>query len=227
MIRVKGLTYPDDPGGPVVAVYDDAGQYIAGINICTNYEGQIASTKTYFNFEGDLLTVTVNPNLTGYQYIGIGGYYTEPVIYTVTRNQEITELNYAVPNAANTTDTTIWANNYRFSSSGPAVETGTSISNMIPIKKGDTIIISGVTLRENADRIAVNVTEADGDNATCYGYFNNGVQTGGDTLISYKGYENGAYTFVVEDEFSGEIHYFRFAMPTPTDFSKVKVQITQ
>ena len=89
VIRVKGLTYPDSPGGPVVAVYDDAEQYIAGINICADYEGQISNTGTYFNIEGDLLTVTVNPDLTGYQYIGIGGYYTEPVNYTVTRNQEI------------------------------------------------------------------------------------------------------------------------------------------
>ena len=89
MIRVKGLTYPDSSGGPVVAVYDDTEQYIAGINICPDYEGQISNTKTYFDIEGDLLTVTVNPDLTGYQYIGIGGYYTEPVNYTVTRNQEI------------------------------------------------------------------------------------------------------------------------------------------
>ena len=43
--------------------------------------------------------------------------------------------NLAIPNATNTTDTSIWVNGYRFSSSGLSAQEGTSVSNKIQIKK--------------------------------------------------------------------------------------------
>ena len=140
----------------------------------------------------------------------------------VYRNADKTEdtTNLAIPNATNTTDTSIWVNGYRFSSSGLAAEAGSSVSNKIPIQKGDIIKISGVTLRENADRLCVNVTRTDtGEDGDQLGYFNNGIVD----VMSYTGCVDGVYTFIVEDEYDGPINYFRFAMPTPTDFSKVKV----
>ena len=141
----------------------------------------------------------------------------------MTRNSEVDTTNLAIPNATNTTDTSMWVNNYRFSSSGLAAQAGTSVSNKIQIKKGDTIKISGVTLRENTDRLYVNIIEGDGEEGQAIGYFNSSVLSGGSKIMSYKGYEDGVYTFFVENEYTGTINYFRFAMPTPTDFSKVKV----
>ena len=133
------------------------------------------------------------------------------------------ENNLAIPNATNTTDTSIWVNGYRFSSSGLAVQEGTSVSNKIQIKKGDTIKISGVTLRESQDRLCVGFINSAGEDTYAVGYFNVGVIIGGTKLMSYKGYADGVYTFFVENGYTGTINYFRFAMPTPTNFSKVKV----
>lgn len=131
-----------------------------------------------------------------------------------------------MPNATNTTDTSIWVNDYRFSSSGLAVQAGTSVSNIIPIKKGDTIKISGVTLRENTDRLCINITtQTTGERANCLGYFNAGIVVGGVSVCEYKGDKSGSYTFYIPNTYSGEINYLRFAMETPSDFSKVKVTI--
>ena len=134
-----------------------------------------------------------------------------------------TTNNLAIPNATNTTDTSIWVNNYRYSSSGLSVQNGTSVSNIILITKGDTIKISGVTLRENTDRMCVNTTQANGTVTDALGYFNSGISAGGVALIEYKGYENGVYTFYIPNTYSGSINHLRFAMQTPSDFSKVKV----
>ena len=87
-VRVKGLTYPTTAGDPVIATYKSDEAYIGGINICNAHKGQVAGTKVYFDFEDDLLTVTVGEG-TACRYIGIGGYYTEPVTYRVTRNAEM------------------------------------------------------------------------------------------------------------------------------------------
>ena len=140
-------------------------------------------------------------------------------------NSELTQgENLAIPNPTNTTDTSIWVNGYRFSSSKLVVQEGTSVSNKIQIKKGDTIKISGVTLRESQDRLCVNISIGDiGEKVDTLGYFNNGVIIGGSKLMSYKGYEDGVYTFFVDGDHTGTINSFRFAMPTPTNFSKVKV----
>ena len=87
-----------------------------------------------------------------------------------------------------------------------------------------TIKISGATLRENQDRLCVNITtRTTGEVADTLGYFNVGVVIGDTKLMSYKGYADGVYTFFVESEYTGTINHFRFAMPTPTNFSKVKV----
>jgi len=119
-------------------------------------------------------------------------------------------------------------NGYRFSSGSLVAEAGTSVSNKIPIKKGDIIKISGVTLRENQDRLCVNINRADnGQEAGAVGYFNSGVLVGSTKLMSYKGYEDGVYTFFVEGEYTGTINSFRFSMPTPSDFSKVKIYTNQ
>ena len=131
----------------------------------------------------------------------------------------------AVPNSTNTTNTDIWVNNYRFSSSGLSAEAGTSVSNIIPIQKGCTIKISGVTLREGQDRVYIGLTTSSGLSGQAIAYFNNGASSGGVAVIEYKGYSDGVYTFYIPSTYAGIINYFRFAMPTPTNFNSVVVTV--
>ena len=71
--------------------------------------------------------------------------------------------------------------------------------------------------------MCVDFNNSIGEDTDAVGYFNVGVVIAGTKLMSYKGYADGVYTFFVENEYTGAINHFRFAMPTPTNFSKVKV----
>lgn len=126
--------------------------------------------------------------------------------------------NLAVPDATNTTDTSIWANGYRFSSSGIVEEAGTSISNKIDVVPGDIVCIEGVILRENADRVAIGFINATGEEKRQVGYFNNGT-----TGFNYLGCIDGVYRFEITEYPGGTVLYFRFAMQTPTNFNSVIV----
>lgn len=181
-------------------------------------------TTNYFVVTKDvnnILTVTITSDTV--TYIRVCGNDIEPESMRVFRNMELDKNNLAIPNATNTTDTDIWVNGYRYSSSGLAAEAGTSVSNKILIQKGDTIKISGVTLREGKDRVYIDLTTLNGSSGQAIGYFNNGASSGGVTVIEYKGYSDGVYTFYIPSTYAGEINYFRFAMPTPTNFSEIKV----
>lgn len=132
--------------------------------------------------------------------------------------------NLAEPLPDNTTDTTKWVNGYRYGSSGgPSAQAGTTLSNLIPCKKGDVIRIKGVTLRENTDRIAVFYPGS--ENGT-RGYFNNGI-TASNTPVSYDGLSDGVYKFTISSTSTEEIYGFRFAMPTPDDASAVIVTVNE
>ena len=96
--------------------------------------------------------------------------------------------------------TTRWVNGYRYSSSGPAAKNRTSISNIIPIEKGDTVKNSGVTLREGTDRVVINTSQTSGNVVDAMGYFNDGIPVVG---FEYQGYEDGVYTFYLTDSYEG------------------------
>lgn len=183
------------------------------------------SSTNYFKVVRDseqILTITIlHSSVT---YIRVCNKALNPLTVRVFKNMELDINNLVIPNPTNTTDTSIWVNGYRFSSSGLVAQEGTSVSNKIQIKKGDTIKISGVTLRESQDRLYVNFSRGDtGEEGQILSYFNLGASVGSAKVMSYKGYSDGVYTFFVESEYAGTINHFRFAMPTPTNFSKVKV----
>ena len=138
--------------------------------------------------------------------------------------------NLAEPLPTNTTDTSKWVNNYRISSSGISTESGTTLSNIIPCKSGDTIRIKGVTLRSSKDRVAVYYNNLEGTmaaNSIAPGYFQNGVVSGQDTVATYNGLEDGVYSFTVSNWGEYVVTGFRFAMPTPTDASAVVVTVNE
>lgn len=130
--------------------------------------------------------------------------------------------NKAEPLPNNTTDTTKWVNGYRITSSGISTQAGTTISNINPCKKGDTIRIKGVSLRSNADRFMVDYTKADGTKGTAYDYWN--VTT--NVLFSCVE-SDGAYVVTMKEHADYTTTAFRFAMPTPTDASAVIVTVNE
>ena len=218
VIRIYGFTW--DNGYRYVNAYNQS-TFLINVDI---HNGNTQTTN-YFDVNvvsDNVLEVTIkHDNVT---HVRVCCYSITPPTIRVFKNMELDINNLVIPNPTNTTDTSIWVNGYRFSSSGLAIQEGTSVSNKIQIKKGDTIKISGVTLRENQDRLCVNITTSGtGEDVDALGYFNIGVLVGGAKAMSYKGYADGVYTFFVESEYTGTINYFRFAMPTPTNFSKVKV----
>lgn len=133
--------------------------------------------------------------------------------------------NLAEPLPDNTTDTTKWVNGYRYSSSGgPSAQSGTTISNTIPCKKGDVIRIKGVTLRENTDRI--NLFHS-GTEHGARGYFNVGISSTAGVGVTYDGLVEGVYKFTISADGDYEVTGFRFAMPTPEDASEVIITVNQ
>lgn len=130
--------------------------------------------------------------------------------------------NRAEPLPNNTTDTTKWVNDQRFSSSGISAQSGTTVSNSIPCKEGDTIRIKGVSLRSNTDRFQVTYTKADGSTGNGYDYWNATTST----LFSCVE-ENGVYVVTMKEHATYTTTGFRFAMPTPADASKVIVTVNE
>ena len=144
--------------------------------------------------------------------------------FTGTAEGGVAYTNLAEPLPNNTTDTSKWVNGYRFSSSGPSAQAGTTLSNVIPCKNGDVIRVKGVTLTENTHRVAVDIAPAGGTTAPNYQYFNVGLSS----AWSYDGIgADGAYTFTINATYSGTITNFRFAMPTPSDASTVIITVNE
>lgn len=137
--------------------------------------------------------------------------------------------NLAEPLPDNTTDTEKWVNGQRFSSSGISAQSGSTVSNPIPCKMGDTIRIKGITFREGTDRIAVPYKRiSDSYAGKGIGYFQNGVAVDGISIVRYDGLENGVYTFTLPEQSTYSVDgTFRFAMPTPTDASTVIVTVNE
>lgn len=135
--------------------------------------------------------------------------------------------NKAEPLPDNETDTTKWVTGYRFSSSGPSKQAGTSLSNAIECTNGDVVRIKGVTLRSNADRFAVNKTaDSTGVTADSYGYYNSPEAVGGNALWSFDGLTDGVYKFTIGNG-AFTVHSLRFAMPTPEDASAVIITVNE
>ena len=146
---------------------------------------------------------------------------------TFTKGLDTGNLASPLPN--NTTDTTQWVNGYRFSSSGISAQSGTTLSNEIPITFGDVIRIKGVTLRNSEDRwrFAFELRDTK-DLYYNYNYYTNNCVAGVVTYLTYNGYENGVYTYTVTSETAGHTpKSFRFAMPTPTDPSSVIITVNE
>ena len=149
VIRVKGLEYPSSTNSdPVLAIYTEEGTYITGNNITVaNSESNLDGSGIGFNVEDDLLTVTSDSSkLSVNRLIGIGGYYTEPVTYTVTRNMEIGDTGGDTGDGEITSEVT-WTDGYRISSStgNNSAQSGVSTSNYIHVNKGDVIRLYGAT----------------------------------------------------------------------------------
>ena len=151
----------------------------------------------------------------------------------ITINEEIVDeplpyINLAEPDPDNTTDTTKWVNGYKISSTGISAQSGTTLSNPIPITFGDVIRIKGVTLRDSVDRYEIIITRADGTDIPVLGYYTVNLVNGAITYLTYNGYENGVYTYTVTSETFGHTpKSFRFAMPTPTDINDVIITVNQ
>lgn len=136
--------------------------------------------------------------------------------------------NLAEPLPDNTTDTSKWVNGYRFSSSGISAQSGTTLSNEIPVKFGDVIRVKGVTLREGADRWQFVTKQIDGTEYAEWQYFNVNMFSGSITYLTYEGVENGIYTYrVTSDTYGHTPISFRIAFPTPTNASDVIITVNQ
>lgn len=129
--------------------------------------------------------------------------------------------NQAEPLPSNTTDTSKWVNGYRITSSAISEQAGTTVSNSIVCKEGDTIRIKGVSLRSNTDRFQVAYTKADGSKAYEYNYWN---ATG--NLFSCVE-SNGMYVVTMKERADYTTTALRFAMPTPADANSVIITVNE
>lgn len=153
----------------------------------------------WLNTNGDTSKVYVLPNGN------IGGYKKT----VIAGGAQYTNLAEPLPD--NTTDTTKWVNGYRLSSVAISAQSGTTLSNIIPCDIGDVIRVEGVTLRENADRIALLHTN---DEYSDFQYWN--VDANGWTCE----YTDNTYIITITP-YHNTVKGVRFAMPTPTDPSGI------
>lgn len=139
--------------------------------------------------------------------------------------------NLAEPLPDNTTDTSKWVNGYRFSTGSDPTppQSGTTLSNEIPITFGDIIRVKGVTLREGgADRYCLKLTLVNGDRLLQVANFNANALVGAIDYITYEGLEDGVYTWRVTSETWGHIPIgFRFSMPTPINANDVIITVNE
>lgn len=110
-----------------------------------------------------------------------------------------------------------WQTGYRLNSSGNVeAQSGTTVSNIIPCKKGDVVRIKGVTPRASADRITTVASNGTKSN-TAY----------------FSGLPTTAYGYVVNGdvlEITPNVEAcdgIRFAMPTPADASTIIITVNE
>lgn len=226
IVRIKGA-YPVQGVAPYLVTYNSHqtlithkqfGVTAAGKGTPTDVDwSTVASAATFYSYENGILTIPLTEENfgTGITYFRISMHMDENTIVTVNQEIPITYTNLAEPLPNNTTDTSKWVNGYRFSSSAITAQEGTTLSNHIFCKKGDVIRIKGVDLRGSADRFYVYVPD--------YGidlqYWNVGSNFWTCEVV------DGVYVVTITDY--GAVERFRFAMPTPTDASKVIVTVNE
>jgi hypothetical protein len=119
--------------------------------------------------------------------------------------------NLAIVNETNTTDTSIWCNNYRVATSGYSVQSGKSMSNVIDCSVGDTIYVKGVTISGSGDRLELITTGA--------GKYRQHPNSCSSDFLVYT-VENDVHKFEIKHSTAVSI---RFTFNTPTNFDEVYI----
>lgn len=138
-------------------------------------------------------------------------------IYAYMCTEKEAYTNLADPNESNTTDTSIWINNYRIASSALVANSGTFVSNKIYCSKGDVIRIKGISPIENADRIASFMED---DTGFLYQYF---------SALPVE----GQYDYTINEDvleltpLSESVAYVRFSTSIPTDLNSIIVTLNE
>ena len=229
-LRTKGVNF--NVTNANIVIYNlSTGAYISALalNNSTLMSSGWNSFTSSFDTDGNLTLTTSSTNAQKDYKIKICGQGAGANL-TVTINEEIigepikpSYKNLAEPLPNNTTDTTKWVNGYRISGDGVTAQAGTTVSNTINCKNGDTIRISGVILRENSDRLAFDMIRSDtGEDYLAASYWNATHE-----LFTLNVTDTGVYEITINKNYVHTVKTFRFAMPTPSDASKVIITLNE
>lgn len=130
--------------------------------------------------------------------------------------------NHAQPLPDNTTDTTMWVNGYRISSSNVSAQSGKTVSNTVSVKVGDVVRVKGVDFVVSEDRYQLSGKNSNGEDFNNRNY----VSVLPNTVINYELVDD-VHTFTVVYDILASDGELRFAFTTPEDASRVIITINE
>lgn len=218
--------------GEVVTIYTITNN----LTSCTNSntaitieEGSSYSATIMANSGYELKTVTVT---MGGAAVSVSGGVIN--IASVTGNIVITAVaeeavaaeptNFAEPNTTNTSDWSIWCNNARFGSDGSyRSNSGTVVTNYVPIQVGDTLYFEGLNVATTGTSMTNGLAFYDGEKdiiapSYLYWFVDNGYLTVDVT--------DGAYTIEILDAFSSYVNGTYGGKGSETAFARIAGALT-
>ncbi len=150
--------------------------------------------------------------------------------YMYTEMLEDGSTNLAIPDTANTTDTSKWVNNYKIGNSGMSAQSGKTVCNPIqrkdgtPLQIGDVIRIKGTDFASNNDRFMLSGINTSGSAFNQRGY----VSTLPNTVLDYTyNAETEVHMFTVLYENLASDGVFRIAFTTPTNPEDIIITVNE
>lgn len=172
----------------------------------SSYSATITANNGY---ELKSVTVTMggSPVSVSGGVINIASVTGDIVITAVAEEAVVAEpTNFAEPNTTNTTDWSIWCNNARFGSDGAyRANSGTVVTNYIPMQVGDTLYFEGLSVSTTGTAMTNGLSFYDSSKAsicpTYLAWFLDDTSSAGGEYANVE-VVDGAYTFELLDTFN-------------------------
>lgn len=204
-----------------IVVYNSSKSRITGVSISTENTAVEFVDGVYII---SINQMTANSDVAWFRFCA--GTITDDTIVTV--NEEINEVeptNFADPNTTNTTDWSIWCNNARFGSDGTyRSNSGTVVTNYVPIQVGDTLYFEGLNVATTGTSMTNGLAFYDGEkDIIAPSYLSWYIDEEDYATLDVT---DGAYTIEILDAFSSYINGTYGGKGSETAFVRIAGALT-